>query len=62
MRKNSEIKENEKRESGITFIDSETLEHLKNIQSAVLRTWKGLNVKSCGQPGHASIVNKKYKK
>ena len=48
MRKNSEIKENEKRESGSTYIDSETLEHLINIQNAVLRSWKGLNVKSCG--------------
>ena len=29
MRKNSEIDENERREN--TYIDSETLEHLKNI-------------------------------
>jgi hypothetical protein len=31
MHKNSEIKENETRENGATYIDSETLEHLKNI-------------------------------
>ena len=31
MRKNSEINDNGKREEGITYIDSDTLEHLKNI-------------------------------
>jgi len=27
-----------------------------------LRTWKGINVKHCGQPGHSTIINKKYRK
>tara|TARA_B110000285_G_C15035525_1_gene569046 strand:- start:1080 stop:1292 length:213 start_codon:yes stop_codon:yes gene_type:complete len=27
-----------------------------------LRTWKGISVKCCGQPGKAGLVNKKYKK
>ena len=45
-----------------SIFDKEALDRLKNIQSLIKRGWQGLDVKVIGQPGYASIVNKKYKK